>query len=503
MSLLPVEPTIELAGRPDPPLRCLIVGAGAAGRSLARDLRRSPEFGLAPIGFVDDDPAHASIAGLPVLGGTHEIARVAQEHRVDTVVIAIPSLGPREIRRLAEQAASVGLSVRYLPSFLAALERDARISDLRRLRVDDLLGRREVHVVRPSSASVIAGKRVLVTGAGGSIGSELCRQIKHFQPAALFLLDHDESNLHRVKMEVDGETLLDGNDTIIADIRDAGRIHQVFRDYAPEVVFHAAAHKHLPLLERHPCEGAKSNVLGTHHLVEAAVAHRVDRFILISTDKAADPTSILGATKRVAELIVQAHAGGPTRFASVRFGNVLGSRGSFLTVLASQIENQEEITITHPEVTRFFMTIEEAVGLVIEAAAMADDGEVFVLDMGEPVRILDLVRNYASQLHLSEEDLVIRYTGLRPGEKLCETLFSVHEERAATVHPRIWASHSRTPLPEDLSVRLRVLYRAAAANDAAGVRQALAAILPNYQPTSDEELVQAAAALAAPYPDGF
>jgi FlaA1/EpsC-like NDP-sugar epimerase len=503
MSLLPAEPTIELTGRHHELLRCLIVGAGSAGRSLARDLRRSPDFGLAPIGFVDDDPAHATIAGLPVLGGTQDIARVARQHKVDTVVIAIPSLGAKEIRRLAEQAASVGVAVRYLPSFVAALERDARISDLRRLRVDDLLGRREVHVVRPSSASVIADKRVLVTGAGGSIGSELCRQIKHFRPAALFLLDHDESNLHRVKMEIDGETLLDGDDTIIADIRDASRIHQVFRDYSPEVVFHAAAHKHLPLLERHPCEGAKSNVMGTHYLVEAAVAHGVERFILISTDKAADPTSILGATKRVAELIVQAHAGGTTRFAAVRFGNVLGSRGSFLTVLASQIENQQEITITHPDVTRFFMTIEEAVGLVIEAAAMADDGEVFVLDMGEPVRILDLVRNYAAQLHLSIEDLPIRYTGLRPGEKLNESLFSVHEERTPTAHPRIWATHSRTPIPEDLSVRLRALYRAAAANDAAGVRQALIAILPEYRPASEEELANASAALAAPYPDGF
>src|SRR6266699_3446118 len=333
-------------------LSCLVVGAGQAGRMIARDLRNQPDFGLRPVGFLDDDPGRRSVLGLPVLGRLADLAEFCRRHHVDAVVIAIPSMPASSIRRLAESAAEAGVLVRYLPSFVAALERDTLINELRNLRISTLLGRPEMRVVRTASQAVVAGKRVLVTGADGSIGSELCRQIKGFGPAALYLLDHDESNLHRVQMQMEGQALLDNDELIIADIRDAGRIHQIFRAVRPEVVFHAAAHKHLPLLERHPAEGVKSNVLGTKTLVGAALEVGVERFILISTDKAADPVSILGATKRLAELIVQSRAGGTTRFASVRFGNVLGSRGSFLTVLSAQIEKGEEITVTHPEVTR-------------------------------------------------------------------------------------------------------------------------------------------------------
>ncbi len=326
----------KLSGR-----RTLIIGAGEAGRVLARDLKRAPEYGLLPIGFLDDDPTKVRTVGLPVLGATTDLVIIAARYAADVAIVAIPSLEPGGIRRLAEAASAAGVSVRYLPSFGAALERDARISDLRRLRVDRLLGRQEMRVVRTASRAVVEGKRVLVTGAGGSIGSELCRQIKAFGPAALYMLDHDESNLHRLQMHLDGQALLESDELIIADIRDGQRIKQLCADLRFQVIFHAAAHKHLPLLEMHPCEGIKSNVLGTKHLVEAAAATGVERFILISTDKAADPISILGASKRVAELIVQAHSGGYTRFASVRFGNVLGSRGSFLSVLSEQIENGE------------------------------------------------------------------------------------------------------------------------------------------------------------------
>ncbi|HEY8951801.1 MAG TPA: polysaccharide biosynthesis protein, partial [Candidatus Dormibacteraeota bacterium] len=387
---------------------------------------------------------------------------------------------------------------RYLPSFGAALERDARVSDLRRLRVDRLLGRQELHVVRTASRAVVEGKRVLVTGAGGSIGSELCRQIKAFGPASLHMLDHDESNLHRLQMQLDGQALLDSDELLIADIRDGDRIRQLCSDLRFQVIFHAAAHKHLPLLERHPCEGVKSNVLGTRHLVEAAVATGVEHFILISTDKAADPISILGASKRVAEMIVQSHAGGFTRFASVRFGNVLGSRGSFLSVLSEQIENGEAVTVTHPDVTRFFMTVEEAVGLVIEAASMAELGETFVLDMGEPVRIVDLVHNYAAQFHLREGDFEIIFTGLRGGEKLNEALFSENEERLRTDHPRIWATRPAPPAG-DLDEILDRLIKAAAMNRSDVVRRHFAELLPAFAKSP----VPSTPALAAPYPDGF
>jgi FlaA1/EpsC-like NDP-sugar epimerase len=252
-----------------------------------------------------------------------------------------------------------------------------------------------MHVVSHAAAAMIKDRTVLVTGAGGSIGSELCRQVFGFGPSRLIMLDHDESNLHRLQLELWGEALLDSDDCVVADIRDRRRLDQIFSDVKPDIVFHAAAHKHLPLLERHPCEAVKSNVAGTENVLWAALRHQAERFILISTDKAADPTSVIGATKRLAELLVQQEAGGGTHVAAVRFGNVLGSRGSLLTVLAEQIGRGQPITVTHPDMTRFFMTIEEAAGLVIEAARMAEQGEVFVLDMGEPVRIVDVAQSFA------------------------------------------------------------------------------------------------------------
>ena len=331
-------------------LRSLLIGAGEAGRAMAQALKRVPEYGLTPIGFLDDNPLRRQVAGLPVLGSISDMAAVAVANNVDVALVTIPSMAPRRIAAIAARAHSVGLMVRFLPSFVAALERDVRISDLRSVRIDTLLGRDEVHVIRSSSRSVITGRRVLVTGAGGSIGSELCRQIDHFEPAALYMLDHDELNLHRLQLELRGHGLLDSDDMIIADIRDRERVRQLFEELKPEVVFHAAAHKHLPLLERYPCEGVKSNVAGTYNLIESAVATGVGRLILISTDKAADPSSVLGATKRLAEMILRHYAGRGPLIASVRFGNVLGSRGSLLSVLESQMEKGDVITITHPDV---------------------------------------------------------------------------------------------------------------------------------------------------------
>jgi FlaA1/EpsC-like NDP-sugar epimerase len=491
----------ELSAVPYPDtMRCLLVGAGSAGSAMARELRRVPDFGLRPIGFLDDNPAKRRVQNLPVLGPIAALTQVAAAHAVDVVIVAIPSLAPEAVRRIAEAACAAGVIVRYLPSFVAALERDARVGDLRHVRIDELLGRREMHVVRHSTRRVVEGQRVLVTGAGGSIGSELCRQIRGFDPAAVFWLDHDETNLHGLQLKLEGQALLDDDRLIIADIRDAGRIRQVFRELRPQVVFHAAAHKHLPLLEMHPSEGVKSNVLGTRHVVDAAVETDVERFILISTDKAADPTSVLGATKRLAEMVLQARAGGRTRFASVRFGNVLGSRGSFLATLVGQIENREPISITHPDVARFFMTIEEAVGLVLEAAGMAEDGQVLVLEMGKPVRILDLVHNYAAQVHLTAADLDIRYTGLRPGEKLNEALFSAAEQRMPTGHPKIWAAQAGRP-DERFEPLLDALARAATENNnTQEVCARMALLLPGYAPSRAEDH---AAALAAPYPDGL
>ena len=485
--------------RPDKPagLRTLVVGAGEAGRTLTRALRRSPSYGLLPIGFLDDSPSLTRVAGLPVCGPIRSLGEAARTQRAEACVVAIPSLRPQQLAAIVEAGRAAGLHVRYLPSFLAAVERDARLSDLRRLQVESLLGRSEVRVVSDRPARLISGQRVLVTGAGGSIGSELCRQIRAFGPANLYLLDHDESNLHRLQLEITGSGLLDGDDIIIADIRDRRRIDQVFEAARPQVVFHAAAHKHLPLLERHPCEAVKSNVAGTQNLVEAALRHRAERFVLISTDKAADPTSVLGATKRLAELVVQRAADGPVTLASVRFGNVLGSRGSFLSVLADQIERDEPVTVTHPDVTRFFMTVEEAVGLVLETAAMAEYAETFVLDMGEPVPIVSLVQNYATQLKLPNVE--IKYTGLRPGEKLEEKVFSDQERRVPTAHPKIWATRCTEPVP-DFDPLLDQLYAAAEDGSTDYVKELLVRLVPEYQPSG---LVETPVSASAPYPDGF
>ncbi|SEL49632.1 polysaccharide biosynthesis protein [Streptacidiphilus jiangxiensis] len=467
--------------RPARPTGCrtLIVGAGDAGRTLAHDLLETPSYGLAPFGFLDDDPTKHRVDRLPVLGPLAALAAVVQAEAVDVVIVAIPSLPPLELAALLRQAADSGARVRYLPAFHAAVQRGSRAGDLWQVSPTTLLGRDEIHVVRAATRSVVAGRRVLVTGAGGSIGSELCRQVRSYHPSALYMLDHDESNLHRLQLEVTGRALLDTDELLVADIRDRARLDQIFATLRPEVVFHAAAHKHLPLLELHPCEGVKSNVMGTQHLVEAAVTHGTRRFVLISTDKAASPTSVLGATKQLAELIVRSHAGEGTSVGSVRFGNVLGSRGSFLHVMAHQIANDEPVTITDPEVDRFFMTVEEAVGLVLEAAAMAEAGETFVLDMGEPVRMVSLVENYAALV--GKPDVQIRFTGLRPGEKLNETLFAEAEENVPTAHPRISATRGAV-LPDNLDTGLKELYEAAGHNDSCAVRRRMAALVPEYRP---------------------
>ncbi|MFJ1967483.1 DegT/DnrJ/EryC1/StrS family aminotransferase [Streptomyces sp. NPDC087903] len=506
-SAVPADALPALApGHPLPAgLRTLVIGAGEAGQALARDLARTPQFGLAPVGFLDDDPVKlraAVIGGLPVLGELDDSREAVLTHRAEAVVVAIPGLGSERFRQVAGAAEASGASVRYLPSFIAALRRDVVGSDMRALDVPALIGRAEMHIVSPEVRATIAGKRVLVTGAGGSIGSELCHQVRAFGPSRLFLLDHDESNLHRLQLELYGDALRN-DDIVISDIRDRPRIDQVFRELRPDVVFHAAAHKHLPLLERHPCEGVKSNVRGTDNLVRAAIAAGTSRFVLISTDKAADPVSVLGATKRLAELIVrdgQQDSPPGTVFSAVRFGNVLGSRGSLLSVVAQQLGEGAQVTVTHPDATRFFMTVEEAVGLVLEAARMARGGEVFVLDMSVPVRIVDLVRKFARSVHVPDID--IRFTGLRPGEKLNETLFAEQEGHTSTAHPRILAATSaaRPEGPAALSQALPALYAAAERNDTPEVRHVLADLLPGFPAAAQEH---AHTGMTHPYPDDF
>jgi FlaA1/EpsC-like NDP-sugar epimerase len=481
-----------------PGLATLLVGAGSAARTLMRDLRNCRDYGLCPVGLLDDDPGILSVFGTPVLGALADLRQVVRDHHIQAVIIAIPSLPPAKLSLLIRAAADTGAHVRYLPSFLSALERAARAADMRTVSYSDLLGRAERRVLEPSVQEMLAGARVLVTGAGGSIGQELCRQIRSHDPASLHMLDHDESNMHTLQLELNGRALLDSAEIIIADIRDETRIRQVFRAVRPDVVFHAAAHKHLPLLEQHPGEGVKTNVLGTQNVARAAAECGTRRLLLISTDKAAEPRSILGATKRLAEMIVQGCANDQMHACSVRFGNVLGSRGSLLTVVRDQIERGEPVTVTDPQVTRFFMTVEEAVGLVLSAAPMGEFGETFVLDMGEPVRIVDLVHRYAEQLRVP--DVEIRFTGLRPGEKLHETLFSQFEKPLPTVNPAISATRPGR-LPDDFTSSLDQLYANAADGDDDLVRTQLGDLVPEYHHANDQPA--AAMALASPYADEF
>ncbi len=423
--------------------RVIVFGAGNAGRQLVRSMLGSGGGGYVPVALLDDsrDLRHLRVSGVPVLGGRNDMTRVARATDASLLVIALPSADAETVRDISRLATDAGLGVKVLPS-LGELFRDhVGVSDLRDLDLTDLLGRHQIETDVQSVAGYLQGKRVLVTGAGGSIGSELCRQIRNFGPAELLMLDRDESALHTVQLSLYGRALLDTPDVILCDIRDADALRSVFASRMPEVVFHAAALKHLPMLEQFPDEGWKTNVLGTLNVLEAALEADVERFVNISTDKAANPVSVLGYTKRIAERLTAGVAADSGRaYLSVRFGNVLGSRGSVVVAFAEQIAAGGPVTVTHPEVSRFFMTIPEAVELVIQAAAIGRPGEALVLDMGAPVRIDDVARQL---IDLTDRKVSVVYTGLRDGEKLHEELFGAGEADHRPLHRAI--SHVSVP----------------------------------------------------------
>jgi FlaA1/EpsC-like NDP-sugar epimerase len=417
----------------------IVVGAGEAGEQLTTAMRRNPQSPYRPVAFVDDDPAkrRLRINGIPVVGTTARLEDAADELGVRTAVVAIPSADGSTVRRLTQAIREAGLEALVLPPVGELLDSTVALEDVRPPTEADLLGRREVNIDIDSVAGYLTGRRVLVTGAGGSIGSELCHQIQRFGPERLIMLDRDESALHAVQLRLEGRAMLDSRDLVVADIRDRHRMMEVFDEHRPHVVFHAAALKHLPLLEMHPEEAVKTNIVGTQHVLNAAVRSDVDHFVNISTDKAAAPVSVLGYSKRIAERLT-AHAAveAPGTFVSVRFGNVLGSRGSVLTAFRSQIEGGGPVTVTHPDVTRYFMTVEEAVQLVIQAAAVGRSGDALVLDMGEPVRIADVARQMASA---APRPVEVVFTGLRPGEKLHEQLLGEGEIPVGSAHELITA----------------------------------------------------------------
>jgi FlaA1/EpsC-like NDP-sugar epimerase len=420
--------------------RAIIIGAGASGARLVHSMRSRPESGLVPLGFLDDDPwmRKRRHFGVAVLGTLADLERVVASTGATVVVVAIPSASKEMIKPLVDRAARLGIAIKVLPPFAESFAAHADVRDVRDVNMTDILGRAAVETDLEAIAGYVTGKRVLVTGAGGSIGSELCRQLHRYGPAELIMLDRDESALHSVQLSIHGRALLDSRDVVLNDIRDEAALRRIFEDRRPEVVFHAAALKHLPMLEQYPHEALKTNVLGTANVLRASADVGVTTFVNISTDKAADPTSVLGYSKRVAERLTAATAKeAHGAYISVRFGNVLGSRGSVLHTFTAQIASGGPVTVVHPEVTRYFMTVEEAVQLVIQAGAIGEDGEVMILDMGEPVKIVDVARQLIA---MSGKNVDIVYTGLREGEKLHERLFGGAESDEPSKHPLV--SHS-------------------------------------------------------------
>jgi FlaA1/EpsC-like NDP-sugar epimerase len=419
----------------------LIAGAGVAGALIVKELRMNPQVGLQPVAFLDDDTRlHGRrIHGVMVVGRLASLREVARRHRTQQVIIAMPTAPGKVVRDLVQACHAAGVTSRTVPGLFEIASGQARVSELREIQIEDLLRRGVIQTDPSEVRQLLEGKRVMVTGAGGSIGSELCRQIALSEPAQLVLLGHGENSIFKIANELKKRLPALKAPAVIADIRDRKRMQMVLRAYQPEVIFHAAAHKHVGLMQANVSEAVTNNVLGTRNLVELAAQYGAERFVMISSDKAVNPTSVMGVTKRIAELIVRDAAvtvGKP--FVSVRFGNVLGSRGSVVPIFKAQIAVGGPVTVSDPKATRFFMTIPEAVQLVLQAGAMGTGGEVFVLDMGEPVRVLDLARDVIRLSGLTEgRDIDIVFTGLKPGEKLHEELFLANESPEQSRHPKI------------------------------------------------------------------
>ena len=426
--------------------KAIIVGAGDCGTMIAKELMYNPTSQMWPVAFIDDDvfKHKLQVLGLPVYGGREQIPEAVELFQADDIVIAMPSVSKKEISKLIDICKLTKARLKIVPKIGDLIDGNVTIRQMRDVDVEDLLGRDPIRIDLDGVAHYVENKTVLVTGAGGSIGSELCRQIAAFRPKQLLLLGHGENSIYAIEDELKRSFPELRLEPLIADIQDRSRIDAVFREFRPHVVFHAAAHKHVPLMERNPQEAVKNNVFGTKNVADAADRYGAERFVLISTDKAVNPTSVMGATKRIAEMYIQSlNPTSSTVFAAVRFGNVLGSRGSVIPRFKEQIARGGPVTVTHPDMIRYFMTIPEAVQLVIQAGALAKGGEVFVLDMGEPVKILDLAKDLIRLSGFEPfVDIDIQYTGIRPGEKLYEELLTSEEGITATKHDRIFVGRS-------------------------------------------------------------
>jgi len=469
--------------------RALIIGAGDAGALIARELKHSPDNEFYPVAFIDDDPNKKSLElmGMPVLGGRESIHDVVENHQIKEIIIAIPSAPRSQVAEIIELCKTTKANIKILPKVSDIVSGKVSLKKIRDVNVEDLLGRDPIEVDLHGIADYVTDQIVLITGAGGSIGSELCRQIAPFSPERLLLLGHGENSIYDIELELRKKYPGLKIETVIADVQDRDRINEVFESYHPNVIFHAAAHKHVPLMERNPAEAIKNNVFGTRNVAECAHEFNASHFVMISTDKAVNPTSVMGTTKRLAEMVVQdLDRKSSTKFVAVRFGNVLGSRGSVIPIFKQQIQEGGPVTVTHPEMVRYFMTIPEAVQLVIQAGALANGGETFILDMGKPVKISDLAKDLIRLSGLEpDQDIKVEYTGIRPGEKLYEEILTDEEGMQATKHDRIFVGrpieYSHDEFQNGLKSLKEIVTHRNGLPDGNEVRTLLKKLIPSYK----------------------
>jgi len=480
--------------------RILIVGAGDAGEIISREIIRRPDLGKL-VGFVDDDKEKVGkrIHNVKVLGNIEGINDILEKEQVSTVIIAIPTASGKQIKRIVDNIRNKEVKIKTLPGLYELVDGKVSVSRIREVMIEDLLGRKPVDLNLEEISGYLESKRVMVTGGGGSIGGELARQICRFRPRSLILLDHSENGLFHINLELEGKWPGVEIDLVVADIRDRNKMERVFGKYRPEVVFHAAAHKHVPMMEYHPDEAVMNNIIGTKNVAELAERCGVERVVMISTDKAINPTSVMGASKRVAEMVVKdlgsrkaeaeermGEGKNKTKFVAVRFGNVLESNGSVVPMFKQQIAEGGPITVTDREVKRYFMTLPEASQLVIQAGALGRGGEVFVLDMGEPIKVLDLAKELIRLSGLEiDEDIEVKIVGLRPGEKLFEELLT-EEERSGVLgnsgHKKIFIANVEEVDGEKLGEDIKELERLAKEMDSGGIVRKLQEVVPSYKP---------------------
>jgi FlaA1/EpsC-like NDP-sugar epimerase len=485
--------------------RLLIVGAGSAGQMIARELRMNRNLKSKAVGFIDDDPLkrREKFQGVSVVGTCDEVSSVCKRKMVDEVIIAMPSVSGTKIKQIVSQCQKAGVPFKTLPSVGSLIDGSVSIQQLKDVSVEDLLGRDQVQLETGRISDYLKNKCVLVSGSGGSIGSELCRQVARFAPAKLVLFENAETPLFLIEQELRQKFPAVSIYSIIGDVRHRARVEAIFDEFMPQVVFHAAAYKHVPMMEINPAEAVNNNVRGTQVMAETAVLFKVERFVMISTDKAVNPTNIMGATKRAAEKLVQALSlKSKTRFVTVRFGNVLGSSGSVIPTFTDQIRKGGPVTVTHPEVTRYFMTIPEATQLVLQAGSMGEGGEIFLLDMGEPIKILHLAEEL---IRLSGrepyEDIEIEFTGLRPGEKLFEELLLDGEGVKGTRHEKICIAGSAVTNAAELYQQINELHDAARLMDLPEVFRLLKLIVPEYVTTTQKDTAELHRPPRIPYPE--